>query len=99
MKWETTAEDAATITQIADRAVLVAEQSGCVYEPLDARMDITACHLNGCPLRLQELLDADSFNFSHDVFGIAKHIDRRTGKLTGHFLPRFYDATQAKVSA
>ena len=52
-------------------------------------MDITACHANGNPLRLHDLLDADEFNFMHDVMGIHHNIDRRTGKLMNHFLPRF----------
>lgn len=52
-------------------------------------MDLRACHLNGCPLQLQELLDADDANFAHDVWGIQRHLDRNTGQLTGHFLPRF----------
>ncbi len=41
------------------------------------------------PLRLADLLAADDFNFAHDVFGIMRHIDRRTGRLDNHFVPRF----------
>jgi len=52
-------------------------------------MDITACHLNGCKLRLLDLLKSDKFNFTHDVYGIAAHLDRKTGKLTGCFWPRY----------
>lgn len=52
-------------------------------------MDITACHLNGCPLKLRELLKAEDFNFMHDIAGISAHIDRRTGKLLNHFIPRY----------
>lgn len=52
-------------------------------------MDITATHANGCPLKLAELLAADDFNFSHDVAGIYRHLDRTTGKLLDCFLPRF----------
>lgn len=53
-------------------------------------MDVTACHCNGCPLRLQELLEADDFNFTHDVFGIRRFIDRTTGEMPGaKFHPRF----------
>jgi hypothetical protein len=53
------------------------------------QMDLAACHCNGCPLQLTELLDADDFNFSHDIFGIRRHLNRTTGKLDDRFLPRF----------
>jgi hypothetical protein len=52
-------------------------------------MDIDATHCNGTPLKLEELLKADDANFAHDVFGIIRHIDRTTGKLTMCFLPRY----------
>ena len=58
------------------------------YEPLSVSMDLTACHANGCRLDLDRLLHADGFNFIHDVAGIAKHMNRETGQLDGHFLPR-----------
>ena len=60
-----------------------------LYKHMDAMMDIEACHSNGCPLRLNELLATDDGNFGHDVFGIRRHLDRETGKLGGCFLPRF----------
>lgn len=53
------------------------------------QMDITATHLNGCPLRLSELLYADDFNFLHDITGIFNHLDRSNGQLSNCFLPRF----------
>jgi hypothetical protein len=77
------------INEIAKRAVRLAEDHGVDYDLVDAGMDVTACHSNGCPLKLEQLLEADDFNFSHDVFGIRRHIDRETGKLEGFFLPRF----------
>lgn len=52
-------------------------------------MDITACHRNGCQLKLIELLQADDLNFTHDVIGIRNCMDRTTGKLTNDFLPRY----------
>lgn len=52
-------------------------------------MDIVATHANGTPLRFRALAEADDFNLLHDLVGIAEHIDRRTGKLTGHFRPRY----------
>lgn len=58
-------------------------------ERLALEMDINAVHSNGNPLRLAELLSASVVGFTHDVTGIRKHIDRRTGKLKNFFLPRF----------
>jgi hypothetical protein len=59
-----------------------------ITSKLDLMMDMGACHCNGCPLRLADLLAADDFNFAHDVSGIHRHLDRATGKLVGGFLPR-----------
>jgi hypothetical protein len=87
--FSTSAEDAKLIRLIVDRAM---EHRGAVAAGLDRMclsMDITAAHCNGNPLRLLELLNADAFNFTHDVFGIVRHIDRETGKLGGCFRPRF----------
>lgn len=69
---------------------------------LEWRMDITATHANGCPLDLARLLDADDFNFAHDVFGIARHLDRDGASATGGqllncFVPRF--ATKERKAA
>jgi hypothetical protein len=56
---------------------------------MDIEMDVTATHCNGNPLRLDDLLNADDFNFLHDISGIARHLDRDTGKLADFFSPRF----------
>ena len=79
------------ITRIAERAQqLDRKHNGRLARKLmDWRMDITATHANGNPLRLDALADADDFNFAHDVFGICRHLDRSTGELTGFFSPRF----------
>ena len=55
---------------------------------LDMLMDLDAANKN-CPLKLQELLDTDDFNFYHDLVGIRQHVNRNTGKLEDCFLPRF----------
>jgi hypothetical protein len=79
INWNATKEEHEVIDAIVKRANGNWELS----------MDITATHLNGTPLKLQELLEADDFNFFHDVNGIRNHIDRQTGELRGCFLPRF----------
>ena len=82
-------DEARLLHLIAKRAVRMAASNGVVYPFMDADMDVTACHANGCKLKLDELLSADDANFAHDVFGIQRHINRTTGKLENCFLPRF----------
>lgn len=81
-------KDARAIDLIVDRAVEMAESKEIPLDKHRLHMDISAVHANGCPLELDRLLKADDFNFTHDVFGIMRHINRKTGKLTGFFLPR-----------
>ena len=89
INWTDDKDTMETQAAIARRAVGMAKDVGVQYDQMTAVMDIDACHSNGCPLRLKELLEADDFNFAHDVFGIRRHIDMRTGKLTQCFLPRY----------
>lgn len=91
LRWDVSAEDAALITAIVHRALSIpgfglglAQRSAC-----SLHMDLTAVHRNIAPLRLQELLDTDAFNFTHDIGGIRRHLDRETGELGGCFVPRF----------
>lgn len=86
--------DLALIDSIAARAVELSRRFGTPRRKQDVMMDISACHANGCPLRLHALLDADDFNFGHDVFGIGRHLDRDDasptgGQLLNMFRPRF----------
>lgn len=89
IKFNTTNSDAYVIALIARQAVNLAEKHNGKYLFSDAEMDITACHANGCVLKLTELYGADDFNFGHDVFGIRRHLNRETGKLENYFSPRF----------
>jgi hypothetical protein len=81
--------DAAIISQIVDRAQVIARRWRVPFDRTGAMMDITAVHVNDCPLRLEELASADDFNFVHDVFGVFRHIDRSTGRLRDCFVPRY----------
>lgn len=76
---------------IAERAMRAAKKARVLSDRSlqDWEMDVLAVHCNGFPLRLEALLVADDFNFSHDVFGIYRFLDRSTGQLGGHFVPRF----------
>lgn len=82
-----TNQDEELIDSIVDRAMPLLTPTGA--DRMDIVMDITATHANGCELDLEKMLAADDFNFAHDIVGIYRHIDRSTGKLGNHFLPRF----------
>ncbi|WP_398473379.1 hypothetical protein [Tardiphaga sp.] len=84
IRWNVTASEADIIRKIGLRAH---EKFGA--DVIETQMDLTATHCNGNPLRLQELLDADDLNFTHDVCGIYRHLDRNNGKLKDMFSPRF----------
>ncbi len=89
IKFDVTREDGKVILAITKRAKRMFEDRGVDHDALSINMDITAVHANGNPLRLAELLNADDFNFAHDVFGIYGKLDRSTGKLVDFFSPRF----------
>lgn len=92
LSFKTSKEDFDTIVKIRDRAVAMFEAHGDYVTADESRsllMDLTACHANGNPLRLDDLLAADDFNLAHDVGGIRRHINRTTGKLENCFVPRF----------
>lgn len=40
-------------------------------------------------LKLKELLNADNFNFAHDICGIQNNFNRETLKMENCFLPRY----------
>jgi hypothetical protein len=87
ISWKISNKDFNLIVQIAERV-----ESDIPNYP-DKRqtmiMDLNACHSNGMPLQLEELLKADIFDFTHDIYGIRRHIDRTTGKLQDSFVPRY----------
>lgn len=91
-----TAGEKEIVDQIVDRAVVMYAVAGYPRAAIQIRMDVEAVHAR-VPLRLQELLEADDFNFAHDIGGIARHLDRRTGLLTNHFLPRFAKSDTPEV--
>ena len=82
--------EAELISSIADRYIRLCRDHGWQSDrKLHIIMDITACHANGCRIRLSELLVAEPFDLTHDVAGIGRHIDRATGQLTQSFVPRY----------
>src|SRR4026207_2396173 len=90
LNWRSTKEEHELTYKIAKRAVeLIWRETELDYDLLTAQMDISAVHLNGNPLKLQELLYADEANFLHDILGIRRHLNRRTGELEDFFSPRY----------
>ena len=77
-----------TVCKIVDRAYELLRGTAMHCTRLDLRMDLSAVHAR-CPLRLGDLLEADAADFAHDITGIVRHLDRKSGKLGGCFLPRF----------
>lgn len=77
------------IHQISERFWGLAERQGMpAVELLDIILSISTCHRWACPLDLGKLLQADDFNFMHDVLGIIRHLDPETRTLKNFFLPR-----------
>ena len=63
---------------------------GRMRRPIDMIMDLSAVHLHGGGLKLAELLKAPEVDFAHDIAGIVRHLDRKSGKLLDCFSPRYH---------
>ena len=83
IRWDITEEDRDLMKEIMSRLVRQVE----VKDYLGISMDLIACHLNGCFLDLPALLVATDTSFIHDVTGISRHIDKKTGVLADCFIP------------
>lgn len=78
-------EELEHVLKITDRA----EKMGIMFfDRISLKMDLEVAH-EKFNLRLKDLLQADDFNFSHDVIGIQHYLDRETKEFTEFFLPRF----------
>jgi hypothetical protein len=73
------------IVEIAKRAE---SRNLLAFDRMSLIMDLQVAH-DEFDLRLDELLDADNFNFAHDIVGIQNHINRETKTMENHFVPRF----------
>jgi hypothetical protein len=90
LNFATGSKDVKNIEEICRRwEKLHKKIGGDRFDFMSAHMDISACHASGTPLRLEDLLTAQEFDFAHDVLGIRDNIDRTTGALGNHFSPRF----------
>lgn len=99
LNWNATKEEHEIISAIAERGIELMGGQREGFTRMDLHMDIEATHCNGCPLKLQELLEADDFNFGHDLGGIRRHLNRETGQLRDFFLPRFAVPAAERESA
>lgn len=83
-------EDRVIVDKIVTKTREMALAYGIDYTVSEISMDLIAAH-EVSPLPLQKLLDTADTNlsdFSHDVFGIRRHINRTTGELQDAFVPR-----------
>jgi hypothetical protein len=88
INFATTPEDSILIAKISERAVALYSKHDVELNHANVVMDITATHMNGCPLNLEQLLIASDFDFMHDITRISNHLNRTTGKLEDSFLPK-----------
>lgn len=88
LNWKVSKEDHDLIVEIAKRVEPLTKKFGVRYSTRDVIMDLTAVHANAISLRLGELLAADDGTFGHDIWGIRRHLNRRTGVLEDCFVPR-----------
>lgn len=58
------------------------------FDRLTLLMDLD-CANDEFNLNLEELYNADDFNFAHDIYGIQNNINRTTKKMGNLFVPRF----------
>lgn len=73
------------IAEIAKRA----DETGLLmFDRMSLILDLEAVH-GEIGLKLEELLNADDLNFSHDIVGIQNNIDRQSKTLQNCFLPRY----------
>lgn len=95
VRFDVSEKDRKLVAAIVDRAMTRPDRVLFDGDRLGLTMDIEATHRNGNRLALARLLAADDFNFWHDVAGIQATLNRRTGKLTNFFVPRFSSPKKA----
>ncbi len=82
--------DIKLISQIARRAKKEYASFGLEVNAETIIMDLTSVHFIGeNPIKLQELLVAETDDFMHDIIGINQNLNRITYKLENCFSPRY----------
>lgn len=100
----TSAADMATIVQLTKRMVDVIQSYGgvqmaqdkgvIVASSMQLGLDVAMVH-SRTPLELTHLLLCSDDDFTHDMTGIARNVDRLTGHLRDGFTPRNLKRTAA----
>lgn len=75
------------LSQIADRAIAIAKDRGVHIDKITMLMDLDYAHKQ-IPMDLSAFLALPMYDFTHDAFGIRRHMNRQTCKLEGCFVPR-----------
>lgn len=81
-------EEREAVDRIVTRAVALYRRGRITRERADIMIDISVVH-HKLPLRLLEMAEAPDFDLIHDISGINRHLDRKTGELRDCFVPRF----------
>lgn len=76
-----------TITKILERAELLFKEYGIDEKRINTLLDLDNAD-NEIPLDWDALLTCDKQTFAHDIFGIRRHMNRKTGKIEDCFVPR-----------
>lgn len=80
------------LDQILDRAEALCRARQLPYDRFSLDLDLAATQAL-MPLRLADLLAAPDAEFLHEIQGITRCLNRLTGRLNDHFVPRFADPT------
>lgn len=72
---------------VVGRARVMFSYNGVERTRQEIMMDLCAVHAT-CPLDIVKLAAFDDLSFAHDLSGIYLHLDRDSGRLGGHFVPR-----------
>lgn len=73
--------------ELISKIVLRARALGVERPIFRLTMDIEKAH-DTVPINFEALLAFEMGDFMHDVCGIINCLDRNTGRLTNHFVPR-----------
>lgn len=73
------------IVKITEKAK---ERGLLMFDKMSLIMDME-CATKEFDLKLNDLLQADDFNFAHDISGIQNNLNRKTKKFENYFIPRF----------
>lgn len=87
-KIKTSKDDTDLIAEIAGKAAKLYADIGHDFDMMSMVMDLEVVHAE-TPLRLEEMLESENYDFIHDIAGIRRHLNRATGRLEDFFVPRF----------